>query len=69
MNMQRIAESTGEIDKRHINGNNGTRRGKDKNLANAAVSISIKKKHAPDCERDLTLLLNITAAQRPAQRL
>lgn len=30
MNMQRIAKSTGEIDKRHINGNNGTRRGKDK---------------------------------------
>ena len=26
----RIAVSTGEIDKRTINGNNGTRRGKDK---------------------------------------
>ncbi|ATN94091.1 transcriptional regulator [Shigella phage vB_SflS-ISF001] len=30
MNIQRIAESTGEIDTRHNNGNNGTRRGKDK---------------------------------------
>ena len=29
MTMKRIAESTGEIDRRHINGNNGTRRGKD----------------------------------------
>ncbi|WEY17688.1 putative transcriptional regulator [Vibrio phage Vc1] len=30
MNKQKIAASTGEIDKRCINGNNGTRRGKDK---------------------------------------
>lgn len=30
MNSQRVAASTGEIDKRCINGNNGTRRGKDK---------------------------------------
>lgn len=30
MNDMRIAKSTGEIDKRTINGNNGTRRGKDK---------------------------------------
>ena len=28
--MTRIAASTGEVDKRTINGNNGTRRGKDK---------------------------------------
>lgn len=28
--MKRIAVSTGEVDKRTINGNNGTRRGKDK---------------------------------------
>lgn len=28
--MNRIAVSTGEVDKRTINGNNGTRRGKDK---------------------------------------
>lgn len=30
MKMQRIASSTGEIDRRHYNGNNGTRRGLDK---------------------------------------
>lgn len=30
MKEQRIAVSTGKIDKRTINGNNGTRRGKDK---------------------------------------
>ncbi|QGF21250.1 transcriptional regulator [Citrobacter phage HCF1] len=30
MNNKRVAASTGEIDKRCINGNNGTRRGKDK---------------------------------------
>ena len=29
-NLQRIATSTGEIDRRHFNGNNGTKRGIDK---------------------------------------
>lgn len=43
MENKRIAFSTGEVDKRTINGNNGTRRGKDKNPRRRRVGYYVLK--------------------------